>query len=345
MENLFLFLAIFMVFVLGSFFIIQSLIRQIKVRRAIQANRLLLNRMRDKNEDGNFHTYNNLLHQTLVNLKGKIKNLPYEKLQSVIDKEINNLAGGYLRRFVSSIWVLLKFAFSMVFVFMSFMFALIVIDEFKAVENVQEVFDINSNNNVRDIESDDNSEALTTQELKGDGGKQFYEEGLTAYNEGRTNKAVEALNKINGKSEYYEKSQEMLKDIEKKIYWENIKYPTYAEITKSPQNYIEKSVGFTGSILDAVEYNGKTMMIIGTELIDEYYEFYGGDILVLYGNVTNYVEGDLVSIAGTMKGSYIETEQKALIGSYLNNASSFSPSGYVNINQMPVIIADMIDYQ
>ncbi|ACA38115.1 hypothetical protein J2D69_19265 [Lysinibacillus sphaericus] len=343
MGNLVLFLAVFVVFVLGSFFIIQSLIRQIKIRRAIQANKLLLNRMRDKNEDGNFHTYNNLLHQTLVNLKGRIKNLPYKKLQSVIDKEINNLTGGYVRRFVSSIWVLLKFTFALVFVFMSFMFALIVIDEFKVVENVQDVFDINSNNDVRDIESDDNP--LTTQESKDDRDKQIYEEGLTAYNEGRTSEAVEALNKINGKSEYYEKSQEMLKDIDKKIYWENIKYPNYAEITKSPQNYIEKKVGFTGSILDVVEYNGKTMMIIGTDLINDYYKVYGGDILVLYGNVTGYEEGDFVSIAGTMKGSYIETEQKGLIGSYLNNASSFSPSGYVNINQMPVIIADIIDYQ
>ncbi|MDP1394432.1 hypothetical protein Q8G28_13595 [Lysinibacillus capsici] len=344
MENLVLFLAIFVVFVLGSFFHIQSVIRQLKVRRAIQANKLLLNQMRDKNEDGKFHTYNNLFHQTSVNLKGRIKNLPYQKLQSIIDKEINNLTGGYMRRFISSIWIFSKFAFSMIFIFMSFMLALIVIDEFEKIENIHGIFNATSHNDEGDIELNNSSESVIMHESKDNTDKEIYEEGLAAYNEGKANEAIEILNKINSKSEYYKSAGEILKDIDEKIYWEDIKYPTYAEITKSPQNYIEKKVSFTGSVLDVVEYNGKTMMIIGTELVDEYYKLYGGDILVLYGNVTDYVEGDFVSIAGTMKGSYIETEQKALIGSYLNNVSSFSPSGYVNINQMPVIIADIIDY-
>lgn len=348
MEDAILFLVLLLILLMSSFFTIKSLIKQIKIRKAIRTNKVLLSQMRDKNEDGKYHTYNNLLHYTLLNLRGKIKNLPQEKLQVIVDKEISNLSGGYVRRFISGTWVILKFAFSIVFVFMSFMFAVIVVDEFQAAEDTQQVDTISADNIEKDVEPNasdlekNNNEQSTAQETISNKDKQIYEEALAAYNEGRTEEAIKAFNNIKKKSEYYKEAQEVLAAIEKEMYWNSVSYPTYLEITKSPEDFTGGIVGFSGKVIDIVEHNGKTMMIIGTEIVNEYHQQYGGDILVLYGERTDYMEGDMLSITGTMKGSYIQTEQEALIGSYLNSATSFSTTGFENISQMPVIIADYL---
>lgn len=91
MEDLILFVVVFLIFSFSAFLTIYSLLRQTKIRRAIRKNKLLLTRMREKEADGKFHTYNDLLSGTLVNLRNRVKGISYEKLKDIIDKEINNL--------------------------------------------------------------------------------------------------------------------------------------------------------------------------------------------------------------------------------------------------------------
>lgn len=173
-----------------------------------------------------------------------------------------------------------------------------------------------------------------------DPGKELFEKGYEAYNNGRTEEAVELFHKIKKKSAYYTKAQESLELIEQEQYWNSVDYPTYAEITKSPEDYVEKLVSFAGPIVDIVEHKGKTLVVIAATFENGFAE---SDVLAVYPSTIEYMENDMVTITGTMKGSYLQVEQKNFIGNYLNAAYSFSTTGYSNVNQIPVIEADHID--
>lgn len=138
-----------------------------------------------------------------------------------------------------------------------------------------------------------------------DPGKELYEKGYEAYNNGRTEEAVELFHKIKKKSAYYTKAQESLELIEQELYWNSVDYPTYAEITKSPEDYTEKLVSFTGPIIDIVEHNGKTLVVIAATFENGFSE---SDVLAVYPSTTEYMENDMVTITGTMKGSYLQVE-------------------------------------
>lgn len=124
MEDVYLFFGIAVIFSVGSYFIIKSLLMQMKIRRAIRKNKLLLMRMREKDAAGRFYTYNDLISATLTNLRGKVKGVPYETLKELVDKEIDRLSGNRWERTASTLFVFMKMAFSIVFVSVSLLFAL-----------------------------------------------------------------------------------------------------------------------------------------------------------------------------------------------------------------------------
>lgn len=124
MEDVYLFFGIAVIFSVGSYFIIKSLLMQMKIRRAIRKNKLLLMRMREKDAAGRFYTYNDLISATLTNLRGKVKGVPYETLKELVDKEIDRLSGNSCERTASTLFVFMKMAFSIVFVSVSLLFAL-----------------------------------------------------------------------------------------------------------------------------------------------------------------------------------------------------------------------------
>lgn len=99
---------------------------------------------------------------------------------------------------------------------------------------------------------------------------------------------------------------------------------------------------FYGVVYDVYEYNGKTVMVLTTN-VDPYYGVGTDDVLVYYHDTTNLMLGDEVSITGKMMGSYQEIEANYTISNYIDGPYSFTTSGLSNMYRMPVIKADFIE--
>lgn len=153
--------------------------------------------------------------------------------------------------------------------------------------------------------------------------------------------AVKDFNKIKKKLQFYKDVQEVLEAIVSELYWRSVNYPTYAEITKSSQEFTGQLVSFSGFVYDIVEYNGKTLMVLSTNVYNNSIQLiHEDDVLIYYDGTTDYLVGDGVSVVGTMKGRHLEIQSKNTIGKFLNSAYSFSTSGYSNVDRIPVIKAD-----
>lgn len=361
------FMAIVFLSACAAYITIKSIFQQFKVRRAITRNKRLLSNMRDKKIEGKYHTYNNLLQYSLLNLRGKFKNTPQRELESMIDKEITRLAQNPFKRFYNNIIIFLKVGSSFLLIIACLIFSFTALDQYQVMQVTAEVAPSNKSENASDSteSAQEKKQAESVQkkekELKKQAAKEqkekeaaaealakqnkeqvLYEGAIALSESGQLELAVKELEKIKEKSKYYEQSRKSIKKIKEDLYWSNVLYPSYTEITKSPQNFEGKTVGFSGAINDIIESDGKTLIIVGTEYLGDYYNEHASDILVLYPKTTKYMEGDFINIAGTMKGNFVMTEQDYLVGSYFNTPVSFSTSAYTDQNQMPVIIADFL---
>ncbi|MBM7706068.1 hypothetical protein JOD03_000970 [Chryseomicrobium aureum] len=76
----------------------------------------------------------------------------------------------------------------------------------------------------------------------------------------------------------------------------------YYEVVKRHQDYKSQTLGFWEEIIDIMEYNGKTILVLAT-IWDEYYQdYYSGNVILLYNGKTEYKIGQEIGIAGKMEG-------------------------------------------
>ncbi|TFD97065.1 hypothetical protein [Jeotgalibacillus sp. R-1-5s-1] len=337
----FVILAIFVLFMVAS---ITSVVKRSVVRAAIRKNVFLFNQLRQSNDESNYHLHNQLAYHSLINLQGRLKSVSRERLEYMVDREIKHLSSGVFLRFLKQSLLIFKFVALSAGMLVGFITLLFLIIDTQVNSTNDHLADANTASTspiVEEIASNPlDQQDATVEKEKAD--QEAYESGLASYHEEQFEEALTSLEAITDSSSFYTQSQELIKDIHVKLYWSQVLYPTYDEITKSPEKYTGSVVGFSGTIIDILEVNNKTMMIIGTEIMDEYYEYYGGDVLVLYPEHTELMEGDILNFSGMMKGNYLQTNEEYLISNYLGGASSFSTSGFENTDQMPVVIADYL---
>lgn len=106
-----------------------SVIRKIRIRMAIRKNKLLLKRLREKNADGNYHTYQSLLQNSLLNLRNKMKRIPSSKLEDMLIKEIRQLRKNPVIRISNSVFLIVMSFLMLGSLFFSLIFGLLVMEE------------------------------------------------------------------------------------------------------------------------------------------------------------------------------------------------------------------------
>ncbi|GEM_PF-1906038 len=106
-----------------------SVIRKIRIRMAIRKNKLLLKRLREKNADGNYHTYQSLLQNSLLNLRNKMKRIPSSKLEDMVIKEIRQLRKNPVIRISNSVFLIVMSFLMLGSLFFSLIFGLLVMEE------------------------------------------------------------------------------------------------------------------------------------------------------------------------------------------------------------------------
>lgn len=147
MNEIIFYIVILLIFYLVSNLLIVSVFRRIYIRNAIRKNKLLLKRLREKNSEGNYHTYNSLLHNSLINLRKKFKEIPYSKLEDMVNREISKLSKNPILRLFDSLFL----TFSSLLVLISLLFSLIsgvlVIDEISIEETRKQYGNFHSNSN------------------------------------------------------------------------------------------------------------------------------------------------------------------------------------------------------
>lgn len=141
MNDIIFYIVILLVFCTVTNLLIVSTFRRIRIRNAIRKNKLLLKRLREKYSEGKYHTYQILLHNSLINLRKKFKKVPSSKLEDMVDREISRLSKIPILRLFDYLFL----TFTSLLILISLLFSLIsgvfVIDEIqnksKSIEEIR----------------------------------------------------------------------------------------------------------------------------------------------------------------------------------------------------------------
>lgn len=129
MNDITLYILILLFLCLMTYVLYIAIFRKIRIRMAIRKNKLLLKRLREKNADGNYHTYQSLLQNSLLNLRNKIKRIPSSKLENMVIKEIRQLLKNPVIRISNSVFLFVMSFLMLGSLFFSLIFGLLVVEE------------------------------------------------------------------------------------------------------------------------------------------------------------------------------------------------------------------------
>lgn len=132
MNDIIFYIVILLTFCIVTNLLIISVFRRIRIRYAIRKNKLLLKRLREKNNEGKYHTYQSLLHSSLINLRNTFKKTPYLKLEGMVDREILRLSKKTISRLFDCLFLTLSSFLILISILFSLISGVLVIDEIQS---------------------------------------------------------------------------------------------------------------------------------------------------------------------------------------------------------------------
>lgn len=142
MNDIIFYIVILIIFCIVTNLLIISVFRRICIRNAIKKNKLLLQRVREKNSEGKYHTYQSLLHNSLINLRNKFKKTPPLKLEVMVDREISRLSKNLILRLFDCLFLTLSSFLILISLLFSLFSGVVVLDEIqnksKSIEEIRE---------------------------------------------------------------------------------------------------------------------------------------------------------------------------------------------------------------
>lgn len=342
MSTLFIFIIIFLIFLAALYVSATSFWIHRKIRKtiskAITINRSLLSEAYDT-EEQKFEAYNRVYNSALFNLRNSFKHSKLEKVEKLVSTELHKQIKSPFSKFFNTTFYYCKAISSLVFLLLCLLFGTIIAEEYKTNPINFSKTAFNNIASSKDEARQQGEQLLREDEILNEKATQDFNNGIESFKQEDYQNAQAYFQQVPKDTPHYTNAQNYLEEIENILFYATVLYPSYAEITKSPEDYKGENVSFSGTIQDISEYKGKSLIVINyVELGHEAAS--PGDLMILYPKKTDFMKGDLIDIIGEMKGRYLEAEN--FVGKFLGTKYTYSYSSKTNPNAMPVILASKI---